>query len=452
MKLDIALIQCEPTLGDLDANREKISTWLDKIPDHVDIILLPELANSGYHFIDEKQAERSSEEISQSGLVNDLKAYAQSNDVAIAIGLAEQKDGIRYNSALWITPQGVEVTYRKAHLFARENLFFNAGKEACPIVTWKGARIGLMICYDWTFPEVWQWMAQGQVDLVCHLCNLVMPHAQQMVKTYAFSNHFYIAQSNRVGTERDLTFTGASSIIAPDAEVLVHASKTEEEIIIGTIDTDYSRDKQLNPYNHKTRDTRRDIYPRSYKEDKVNLEMLRQEKRQLRKYIKQNWANIPPKELHDKSKAVLDKLESMKEFIDAKKVLLYWSLKDEVYTHDFVRKYAKTKDIYLPVMKGAELDLAKYTSDENLDNDNPFGIFEPSNEILLDNNELDLIIIPGVAFDRQGGRLGRGKGFYDRLLQQCNTKTIGIGLDFQLVWSIPKEKHDQLLSMIITNA
>ncbi|MDC1105728.1 5-formyltetrahydrofolate cyclo-ligase [Prolixibacteraceae bacterium] len=451
MKLNIALIQFQPILGDLETNRKKISAWLTQIPNHVDVILLPELANSGYHFIHDKQAEASCEVIQTSILVEELKTYATHNDVAIAIGFAEKADGKRYNSALWITSKGVETVYRKAHLFAREQLFFSAGDDVSPVVTWKGVKLGLMICYDWTFPEVWQWMARCQVDIVCHLSNLVMPHAQQMVKTYAFSNHYYIAQSNRVGTERDLTFTGASSIIAPNAEVIVQASLKSEEIIIGTIDTNYARDKQLNPYNHKSRDTRTDLYPKALDHRNHGQNILKQEKKQIRRYIKQYWGTYTPKELHEKSAIALQKLAYATAFKKAQKILLFWSLEDEVYTHDFVREFAKTKKIYLPIMQGSELVISRYTSDENMNANNAFGVFEPSSKSTLHPEDLDLIVVPGVAFDRQGGRLGRGKGFYDRLLENSNAHTIGLGIDFQLMWSVPTEPHDQSLDEVIVS-
>lgn len=448
MDCRIALVQFAPVLGDKDANRVKINSLLNEIND-VDVILFPELSNSGYNFNSQYQANGAAEEIDKSPLVFDLIEYAQVNDVAIAIGFAEKQNDKLYNSALWITPMGVEAVYRKLHLFARENLYFCKGDKPAPIVTWKGTRLGLMICYDWTFPEMWQLMAHSDVDVVCHLCNLVMPYAQEMVKTYAFSNHYYVAQINRIGTEADLTFTGKSSIISPTSEILCKASASETEIIVANIDKSMVRDKQLNPYNNKHWDTRNDFFELEWKDAIRQREDLKVEKRALRRYIRSYWNSLSKMEIIKQSETLLAKLERRPWFANAQNVLLFWSLSDEVYTHEFIRKYADKKNIYLPVMQGEDLIIAKYNSDAELLKDNKFGVYEPRLEEVVSVDQLDLILVPGLAFDIHGGRLGRGKGFYDRLLSSDTPMKVGLALPFQMVYSVPMEQHDQRLDKVL---
>ena len=96
-------------------------------------------------------------------------------------------------------------------------------------------------------------------------------------------------------------------------------------------------------------------------------------------------------------------------------MLFYHSLPDEVDTHDFIRKWSGLKRILLPVVRGNDLDLKPYTGDDRL-TEGAFHINEPTGTAFTDYAAIDLAVIPGVAFDRWGNRLGRGKGYYDRLL------------------------------------
>ena len=112
---------------------------------------------------------------------------------------------------------------------------------------------------------------------------------------------------------------------------------------------------------------------------------------------------------------MLNKLEQYPAFQQAKTVLLYYSLKDEVQTHDFVERWSKTKNIVLPVVVGDYLELRNYTGKQDLQTGS-YNIEEPIGEIFNDYKSIDLAIIPGVSFDEEGNRLGRGKGYYDQLL------------------------------------
>lgn len=130
-------------------------------------------------------------------------------------------------------------------------------------------------------------------------------------------------------------------------------------------------------------------------------------------------------------------------------VLLYHSLPDEVDTHDFIRRWAGQKRILLPVVKGEDLELRPYTGDNCLA-EGAFHIDEPTGPAFTDYVAIDLAIIPGVAFDRQGNRLGRGKGYYDRLLPRLeNTYKIGLCFPCQLVDRIPAEAHDVKMDEVL---
>ncbi len=123
-------------------------------------------------------------------------------------------------------------------------------------------------------------------------------------------------------------------------------------------------------------------------------------------------------------------------------MLLYHSLPDEVDTHAFIRRWSARKRILLPVVKGDDLELRLYTGDDRL-TEGAFHIDEPTGTAFTDYAAIDLAVIPGVAFDRQGNRLGRGKGYYDRLLPRIPTAyKLGLCFPFQVLNQIPAEAHD----------
>ena len=150
------------------------------------------------------------------------------------------------------------------------------------------------------------------------------------------------------------------------------------------------------------------------------------------------------------SAKILAALEAHPAFRAAKTVLLYHSLNDEVDTHDFIRKWSNKKQILLPVVVGNELELRLYTASEDMQISS-YGIKEPVGEVFTDYDFIDFIVVPGVAFDQKGNRLGRGKGYYDRLLPQIpSAYKAGICFPFQLVEEVPTEPHDIRMDIIIT--
>lgn len=150
------------------------------------------------------------------------------------------------------------------------------------------------------------------------------------------------------------------------------------------------------------------------------------------------------------SAEILAALEAHPAFRAATTVLLYHSLKDEVDTHEFIRKWSREKRILLPVVVGDDLELRLYTRPEDL-KPGAYGIEEPTGELFTDYADIDFIAVPGVAFDRNGNRLGRGKGYYDRLLPRIpSAYKAGICFPFQLVEEVPAEPFDIRMDEIIT--
>lgn len=137
------------------------------------------------------------------------------------------------------------------------------------------------------------------------------------------------------------------------------------------------------------------------------------------------------------------------EFQEAHHILAYSSLPDEIPTEGFLCRWAGEKSLYLPRVDGDRLEILAYDSCRLATG--AFRILEPTGDKICDVSEIDLIIVPAVAFDRNGNRLGRGKGYYDRLLRNAGCKKIGVAYDCQLLDRIPAEPHDVPMDIIVTD-
>lgn len=149
------------------------------------------------------------------------------------------------------------------------------------------------------------------------------------------------------------------------------------------------------------------------------------------------------------SAKIWDSLAKMEQFISAGTVLLYSSMSNEVCTDEFIAKWSKTKTVVLPVVEGDDLVLRRYSP--SLLAPGYLGILEPTldaEEIPVE--QIDLAIVPGVAFDKAGNRLGHGKGFYDRLLYRMKCPKVGVAYDGQMFDSIETDAWDQKMDFVIT--
>ena len=144
-------------------------------------------------------------------------------------------------------------------------------------------------------------------------------------------------------------------------------------------------------------------------------------------------------------------VEALEEFRRAGTVLLYWSMDDEVQTHDFVNRWYREKCILLPCVDGDDLRLRQYTGSECLKAGEQFGIGEPTGPEFTDLDSVELIIVPGVAFDSEGNRMGRGRGFYDRLLKSTpKAYKVGVAFDFQVIDRVPVEEFDVAMDRVVS--
>lgn len=247
--MKISFVQLAPVLGDVQATIQKI----DRLIRHceiADILVLPELCNSGYNFHSYEQAWETSEEVEDSVFVQYLKSKCEEFDFYIVSGFNERDKQVLYNSAILVGPQGYIGTYRKLHLFMNEKDYFKPGNLGLPVFNIGLCKIGMLVCFDWIFPEVWRILALRGAEIICHPSNLVLPgFAQRAVPIHALTNRVYVVTANRIGTEGNLSFTGLSTIANPEGDVIVQASQIKEEVGLKDIDITMARDKMVTPRN-----------------------------------------------------------------------------------------------------------------------------------------------------------------------------------------------------------
>lgn len=172
------------------------------------------------------------------------------------------------------------------------------------------------------------------------------------------------------------------------------------------------------------------------------------EKSEIRRKVKNLRAMLLSAEKERAAEEVFSRLEETAAFLMSEHIMVYHSLEDELSTLKFLAKWKDRKHFYLPRVNGVNLEILPY--DEMRLELGAFHIEEPTGTNTIDPQDLELIIVPGVAYDRKGNRLGRGKGFYDRLLANINATKVGVGYEFQLFDEIPSEPHDIRMDAIIT--
>lgn len=159
---------------------------------------------------------------------------------------------------------------------------------------------------------------------------------------------------------------------------------------------------------------------------------------------------LTDRERRDAAADVFAQLEQLAAFIMADRILMYHSLPDELSTTDFLDKWHTSKHFFLPRVNGVNLDILPY--DRSRLQFGAFHIEEPTGNDLADIDNIELMVIPAMAYDRKGNRVGRGKGYYDRLLAQTKAVKIGVAFDCQLVDEIETDPFDQPVDIVITQS
>ena len=260
-------LQFKPEFGNPDKNISRIKEMVsDK---DFDLLVLPELANSGYLFIDKSELNDLAEDVETGKFCSALKEICRSKNAHIVSGLCERSGDRFYNSSILVRPDGKISVYRKIHLFDEEKLWFTPGYSSPEVYEISGenfqkVKIGMMICFDWFFPETARTLALKGAQIICHPSNLVMAYCQTAMFTRALENRVFTITANRIGYDvrenKELFFTGESVIVSPKGEYLCRGSKDKEEICITEIDPDIALNKNLNDRNNIFTDRKKEFY------------------------------------------------------------------------------------------------------------------------------------------------------------------------------------------------
>ncbi|MCD6372959.1 MAG: acyltransferase [Thermococcus sp.] len=262
--MKVAYAQMEPLLLEPEKNYSRAEKLVKEAAEKgARLVVLPELFDAGYSFESKEEVENVAGQIPDGPTTEFLIELARNLDVFIVAGTAEKDEkGRLYNSAVIVGPTGWGYMgkYRKVHLFYREKLFFQPGDLGFHVFNIGAAKVGVMICFDWFFPESARTLALKGAEIIAHPSNLVMPYAPRAMPIRALENRVYTITANRIGEERGLRFIGKSTIASPKAEVLAMGSEDREEVGVVEIDLSLAREKRINEMNDVFKDRRPEHY------------------------------------------------------------------------------------------------------------------------------------------------------------------------------------------------
>jgi predicted amidohydrolase len=268
----IACVQMQPVIGDVALNLDRSIAFITRAAEGgADLVVLPELANTGYVFQSRAEAFSVAEAVPDGPTTRRWAEIARDKNIYLVAGITERDGAALYNSAVVLGPEGYLGTYRKMHLWNAENLYFEPGNLGFPVFATPIGRIGVAICYDGWFPETFRLQALQGADLICVPTNWVPIPGQApgqpamanlLLMAAAHSNSVYIAAADRIGTERGQPFEGQSLIVAHTGwPVGGPASRDGEEIVFADVDLgEARRQRNWNAFNQVLRDRRTDVY------------------------------------------------------------------------------------------------------------------------------------------------------------------------------------------------
>ena len=262
----VAIVQFTPVYGDKSSNIRVLAELLAGVD--ADLIVLPELCTTGYFFTSKQElallAEGVDGEVSRR-----FGAISQSKGSIIVAGIAEAAGSSYYNSVFVFRPEEpVPLVYRKSHLFYKESLVFTPGDTGFHVFrdSRLDVKVGVMLCYDWRFPEAARCLALDGADIIVCPSNLVTDAWRRVMPARAIENKVFVAVANRAGSEAKdgeiLAFKGNSALYDPSGEALLQADANGEQVLVAEIDPVICRDKRFNDRNDIFLDRRPDLYGR----------------------------------------------------------------------------------------------------------------------------------------------------------------------------------------------
>jgi len=246
--MKVGYVQFAPRFGDIKGNVQHVRHLMDDTT--ADLLVLPELFNTGYYFTDFKELPEMAEKIPDGFTCDQLAKSAKEWRCHIVAGLLEEDNGLFYNSAVLIGEEGYIDHYRKIHLFQDEKFYFAPGDKPLKVYDIGKAKIGIMVCFDWIFPEVARSLALLGAQIICHPANLVLPYCPKVMPSRCFDNKVFAITANRCGADvkagQRVSFIGTSQIVATDGKIIKRAPKDGEAADIVFINPADADNKKVN--------------------------------------------------------------------------------------------------------------------------------------------------------------------------------------------------------------
>ncbi|MBU1219188.1 acyltransferase [Myxococcota bacterium] len=256
-------VQFTPELGELEANAAKLKELVLSSEHVADLLVFPEMALTGYAFPEKSKLSKVCSPEYNDFTYEFAMEIAQIIGGIVVIGYPEYENGLFYNSAIMTDADKILGNYRKSHLFGAEKDVFERGNSGLNVFDCGKFRVGMMICFDWVFPESARTLALAGADIIAHPVNLVMPYCQRAMFTRSLENGVFTISANRCGSElwgKPLVFTGESVFYDPRGTLLARGPEESDEVRILEIDISYARNKNLNLRNGLFEDRRIDLY------------------------------------------------------------------------------------------------------------------------------------------------------------------------------------------------
>ena len=174
-------------------------------------------------------------------------------------------------------------------------------------------------------------------------------------------------------------------------------------------------------------------------------------KNQLKASIIEKRNSLSKDEISEKSNKIKNNLFNLDSYKKSKAIMFFVSFNSEVNTHDMIKEALKNKTVVVPKVWHKEIEPSVIIDFDNLVPSDKFGVLEPIEAMKIAYKNIDLVLVPGIAFDKEGHRIGYGFGYYDKFLKKVpKAIKIGLAFDFQVVDKIPREMHDVPVDMIVT--
>ncbi len=276
--INAAFIQFKPEIADVEGNFAQVEKLFNQLMPETDLVVLPELCFTGYNFASRESILPFAESTDSSKTLDFLLKHAQKHGIYIISGFPELDNNQNrkiFNSSMLVGPEGLVSTYRKIHLFGKEKYIFEPGEkfEVFDIELPKSGinlKLGIMVCFDWIFPESWLILFHKGADVIAHCTNLVLPgQAQKAIPVMSMMHRIPVILANRYGTEAqfpvssedsELTFTGNSIISNAFGDVIASAPESSDFIGYASLNLKHSRNKQITEQNNLITDRKHAVY------------------------------------------------------------------------------------------------------------------------------------------------------------------------------------------------